>query len=121
MFEVALNEYYLEAVNDIEKHITASNGGKRYFDHNGNWWKDESTYPDYARFFFLNKRGKTYKDGYFNGNRIGLLRLIKKAKGGVLPNYDRLQIAFSFIIEGYLEEQYKLKLLDEEFERDGVF
>ena len=113
---VLINQYYLKIINDIISHVTVSRGGKRYWDNNGSWWKDESTYPDYVRFFFVNKGMTKHKEGkIFNGNRVQLLYLLNKAKTGILPKSERLQEAFEIIISGYLIELEDIKREEEAY------
>lgn len=115
---IIINSYYLDIINGIYNHVLVSRGGKRYWDNNGNWWKDETTYPMYVRFFFEKKKGKSYKDGYFNGNRRELLSILNRLKKGVLPRSERLRIAFDYIIQGYIEDQELL--LEEERQYYGI-
>ena len=114
MIKVALNEYYLSVIDAIISHVSISQGGKRYWDNNGSWWKDDTTYPHYVRFFFVNKGMKKCKEGeVFNGNRKELLRLLNKARTGVLSKSDRLRTAFDYIVIGHLLELEDIKREEE--------
>lgn len=114
IMEIALNPLYVEAIDAITSHVKVSRGGKRYWDNNGTWWKDDTTYPDYVRFFFVNRGMKKCKEGeIFSGNRQELLRLLAKARTGVLPKSERLRTAFEYIIRGYLIELEDIKREEE--------
>ena len=117
---VSINQYYLNTIDSILSHVKVSRGGKRYWDNNGSWWKDGSTYPDYVRFFFVNKGMTKCKEGdIFNGNRRELLALLNKARTGILSKSERLRTAFDIIISGYFQELEDIKREDEA--RYGTF
>lgn len=112
--DVALNPHYLEVIDAIISHVKISRGGKRHWDNNGSWWKDDTTYPDYVRFFFINKGMKKCKEGeIFNGNRRELLILLNKARTGILSKSERLRDAFDHIIHGYFIELEDIKREEE--------
>ncbi len=112
--QVSLNPLYVEAIDAITSHVKMSEGGRRFWDDNGSWWKRDSTYPDYVRFFFVNKGMTKGKEcDVFNGNRRELLSLLAQAKTGTLPRSRRLRLAFGHIIDGYLIELEDIKMEEE--------
>lgn len=82
-------------------HAESSKGGTKKFlpplqgENNGIIVYDRTTYPDYLRFFFVKTpKGyigdKQYKDGYYNGNRRELLRILRNWRLGIISS-ERLQ------------------------------
>jgi len=115
MLTVTLTPIYIDAINHIHERVRISQGGKRFWDNKGSWWKEESSYPDYVRFFFTNKGMTKDKDGTtFNGNRKELLYLLDKAKTGILPKSKRLHKAFDIILNGYKLDLEEIERLDNE-------
>ena len=115
----AINLYYVTIVNAMMEHLNSSRPGKRHFhiSHDGtrSYWKDESTFPEWSKFFFA-------KDGY-NSNRKRFVEMLYKSisnKALTENQGSAIEAAFQYYLEWVEEweesgEKY-LEFSDEDFD-----
>lgn len=99
--DVVLNQFYIKQLLAMYNHAEASKGGMKKFlpplkgENDGVIVYERTTYPDYLRFFFVKTPkdyigDKQYQDGYYNGNRRELLRVLRNLRLGKIKT-ERLE------------------------------
>lgn len=135
----AINDFYIETLNDMIRVIEMSEAGKRMWticevtgrcDYS---LTKRSTYPNWCKFYYvrtpkrerikyiLDDARKPFEDGYFNGATKDLIGIFEMYKKGYVSKSKRVQIIFENCIDGYFDELREIEYLNAQYDDGASF